>query len=214
MNLPRDSRAFSRLLSAALMAVPVLALTSACGGDDGRGETEAIASVPGTPSVTGPSGSASPRRSGTGDKGAFYDAQLTYVQCMRGKGGVKEFPDPKLSGHLDWTAIDELAQKSGTHPVKGGGKEHDVCGSERTAAMMLEPKRDAQKDYESMLAHAKCMRDNGVSAFTNPTMSGGNVMPGGDPSPASPRIDVRSPAYKQARQACEDRLLDGLEGRQ
>ncbi|CAM5358655.1 hypothetical protein SCALM49S_00174 [Streptomyces californicus] len=80
--------------------------------------------------------------------------------------------------------------------------------------MALEPKRDQQKSYESMLAHAQCMRDNGISRFTNPVMSGGNAIPGGDPNPGSPVIDPESPAYKQAREACESKLLDGLDGMQ
>ncbi|MFD9034624.1 hypothetical protein ACFVZW_26340 [Streptomyces sp. NPDC059567] len=220
MNLPSTSRARRPRLMA-LVVAPVLALCVACGGNAGGAQDEGIASAPGipahdgsTPSAGSGAGSEPPRQPGTGGKGAFYDAQMAYVQCMRGKGGVKDFPDPKLSGHLDWSAIEEITEKTGTHPVKGGGKENDACGTERNAAMMLEPKRDAQKDYESMLAHAKCMRDNGVSKFTNPTLSGGNVMPGGDPNPASPQIDPRSPAYKQARQACKDHLLDGLDGMQ
>lgn len=80
--------------------------------------------------------------------------------------------------------------------------------------MAVEPKRDQQKSYESMLAHAQCMRDNGISRFTNPVMSGGNAVPGGDPNPASPVYDRESPAYKEARAACKSKLLDGLDGMQ
>ena len=69
-------------------------------------------------------------------------------------------------------------------PDKGG--KNGVCGPELQQAMLAEPARDQQKDYESMLAHATCMRDNGVSRFANPTMNGGNAQPGGEPNPASP----------------------------
>ncbi len=63
-----------------------------------------------------------------------------------------------------------------------------------------------------MLAHATCMREHGVSKFTNPAMSGGKVMPGGEPNPASPSFDQDVPAFKQAREACKDKLLNGLDG--
>lgn len=221
MHSPRSSRTAARVARArlaALVAVPVLALCAACGGDGGGGRDEGIASVPSTPSgetATAVAGSPSPRQSGTEGKGAFYDAQMAYVQCMRSKAGIKDFPDPKLSGYLDWSAIDELVQETGNREIyKGGRKGGETCTEEMHTAMQLEPKRDVSKDYESMLAHATCMRDHGVSAFTNPVMSGGNVLPGGDPNPTSPKIDPRSPAYKQARQACKDKLLDGLDGMQ
>jgi hypothetical protein len=217
-----DSAAMStsnttRLRLAAFVAAPVLALTVACGG--GAADTpgsDDIASVP-----EAPSDAASKDKGDEGarteppdaGKSAFFDAQMKYVQCMRTKGGIKDFPDPKLSGYLDWAKVDAITDPNGKGEEQKGGK-NGVCGREMSEAMKQEPKRDAQKDYESMLGHAKCMRENGVSKFTNPTMSGGNVMPGGDPNPANPTFDTKSPAYKQAREACGKKLLDGLDGMQ
>ncbi|MET8755988.1 hypothetical protein ABZW32_38730 [Streptomyces sp. NPDC004667] len=211
----------TRLRIAALLVTPVLVFSAACGGGgegyaDGAKQNDEVASVP--DAAGSGTGSATPKESTGGEptaqgKGAFFDAQMKYVQCMRTKGGVKEFPDPKLSGHLDWAKIDALASPGGTGEEQKGGKG-GVCGREMSEAMKLEPKRDAQKDYESMLAHAKCMRENGISKFTNPTMSGGNVMPGGDPDPVSPQIDRNSPAFKAARETCKSKLLDGLDGMQ
>ncbi|MFJ5673654.1 hypothetical protein [Streptomyces sp. NPDC093097] len=214
MDMRTPSRAAGRLRLAALLALPVLVFSAACGsGGDGLKTGEDIASVPGDTASAGQDTARSGTQGGAGDKGAFYDAQMTYVQCMRGKGGIKDFPDPKLSGYLDWTKIDEIARRPGNQEASKGGKR-GACGTEMSAAMRLEPKRDVQKEYESFLAHATCMRKHGVSKFTNPTLSGGNVMPGGDPSPAAPQIDTESPAYKQARQTCKDKLLDGLDGMQ
>ncbi|MFJ6634665.1 hypothetical protein ACIQMR_25220 [Streptomyces sp. NPDC091376] len=220
MSIQTSSRASSRVRPAALVAAPLLALAVACGGvDDSAERGGEIASAP-------DSASAGSSTSGDGDgdggskgerpaagKSAFFDAQMKYVQCMRTKGGVEDFPDPKLSGYLDWAAIEKIADPNGSGEEYKGGKD-GVCGPQMTEAMKLGPERDAHKDYESMLAHATCMRDNGVSKFTNPTMSGGNALPGGDPNPADPQIDKDSPAYKQARAACSSKLLDGLDGMQ
>lgn len=212
MSIQTTTSISSRLRITALVAVPVLALTAACGSVGG--EDEGIASAPDAPGTTAsaePSKDPGSGQGAAGGKGAFYDAQMKYVQCMRGKGGIKEFPDPKLSGYLDWTKVDQLSDR---YPEASKGGKNGVCGSEMSEAMKLEPERDAQKEYESLLAHAKCMREKGVSTFRNPTMSGGNVLPGGDPNPVNPSLDRNSPAYKQASAACKDKLLDGLDGMQ
>ncbi|WP_107470698.1 hypothetical protein [Streptomyces sp. ERV7] len=198
-----------------LAAVPVLVLCGACGsGDDGGSGKQdgAIADVPDAPAASASNGEGGPSTRPAG-KSAFYDAQTRYVQCMRAKGGYKDFPDPKLSGYLDWAKVNAIGAQPGRNDgIKGG--RNGVCVTELQAAMNAEPKRDEQKAYESMLAHAQCMRDHGVAKFANPTMSGGNAQPGGDPDPVSRSIDTESPSYKQARKACESKLLDGLDGMQ
>ncbi|MFE2934726.1 hypothetical protein [Streptomyces sp. NPDC059278] len=209
-------RTTARLRMTALVALPVLALAVGCGGGDdgadGTKKSDTVADVPRTPTA-GTTKDADGPSTPPAAKSAFYDAQLKYVQCMRVKGGYKDFPDPKLSGYLDWDKVNEIGSQPGRNEgIKGG--RNGVCVAELRAAMDAEPERDQQKSYESMLAHAKCMRDNGVSRFTNPTMSGGNAQPGGDPNPASPSIDTDSPAYKNARKACESKLLYGLDGMQ
>ncbi|MBB5935012.1 hypothetical protein [Streptomyces zagrosensis] len=216
MNIHTASRRATRLRLAAAVAAPLLVLGVACGGGDDAGSkaSDKIASVPDEPTADGAAGkdkgSSKPTAEG---KSAFFDAQLTYVRCMRTKGGVKDFPDPKLSGYLNWPEIDKITDPNGGGEEQKGGK-NGVCFPELSEAMKLEPKRDSQKDYESMLAHATCMRENGVPQFTNPTMSGGGVMPGGDPDPLNSTIDHQSPAYKQAREACKGKLLEGLDGMQ
>ncbi|MFI1885132.1 hypothetical protein [Streptomyces jumonjinensis] len=222
MILKMTSRAAARLRLTALAAVPVLVFSAACGGgDDGGGaKSHGIAEAPDTSSTSQPSKPAKSAKGAKGEPGArsdgksaFYDAQMRFVQCMRAKGGYPEYPDPKLSGYPDWSKVGELGSQPGRNAGIKAGKDN-VCVDELRAVMAAEPKRDQQKSYESMLAHAKCMRDNGVSQFTNPVMSGGNAVPGGDPSPGSPTIDQESPAYKQAREACKTKLLDGLDGMQ
>ncbi|WP_097866378.1 hypothetical protein [Streptomyces sp. rh34] len=202
---------------AAFVAVPVLALTVACGGSDDATGTrghDAVADVP-SPKSGSSEAASTPSTPSTkpAGKSAYYDAQVAFVQCMRAKGGYKDYPDPKLSGHLDWDEINRIGSQPGRNEGIKAGK-NNVCVDELQASMAVEPKRDQQKSYESMLAHAQCMRDNGISRFTNPVMSGGNAVPGGDPNPASPVYDPESPAYKEAREACASKLLDGLDGMQ
>lgn len=216
MTQKTGSRSRSRAARLALLiAVPALALTTACGGAESS--DEGVASVSDAP-ATGQAKDGSASKDGASENGAaqgksaFYDAQMKYVQCLRKKVS-KDFPDPKLSGYLDWTKIEELqAATGGDNLVKG--TRGRACVPEMRKAMSLEPPRDTQKEYESMLAHAKCMRAHGVSKFTNPRLQDGNVMPGGDPNPTSPEVKTDSSAYKQARQACKDKLLDGLDGMQ
>lgn len=216
MSQQTTSRVPARLRLTALAALPVLVLTVACGGGDGAGgapKNDAIASVPETVTATPAAKDTAGPSARPAGKSAFYDAQLAYVRCMRVKGGYQDFPDPKLSGHLDWGKVEEISSRPGQMEAAKGSR-NGVCVPELQKVMQAEPARDQQKDYESMLAHAKCMRDNGISRFTNPTMSGGNAQPGGDPNPADPAIDSGSPAYKQAREACKAKLLDGLDGMQ
>lgn len=209
-------RTTARLRMAIVVAVPVLVFSVACGGGDdsagGAKKDDAIADVPDAPSASAAEGGSRPSTR-PASRSASYDAHMKYVQCMRAKGGYKDFPDPKLSGYFDWTKINEIGSRPGRNEgIKGG--ENGVCVNELQAALTAEPEIDQQKAYESMLAHAKCMRDNGVSQFTNPTMSGGKAQPGGRPNPTSRAFDEESPSYKQARKACETKLLDGLDGMQ
>ncbi|MFJ2771147.1 hypothetical protein [Streptomyces sp. NPDC087300] len=216
MSIHTTSGARARLRAAALLALPVLVFSAACGGGDGGTKDAGVASVPeesGDGGKTADSAGEGGTDSGKKGKSAFYDAQVKYVQCMRAKAGVKDFPDPELSGYLDQSKVEKVVDPNGNGEEYKGGKG-GVCVAELKNAMNQEPERDHQKDYESMLAHAKCMREEGVSKFTNPTMSGGNVLPGGDPNPANPQLDRNSGTYKEAREACKDKLLDGLDGMQ
>ncbi|NEB99924.1 hypothetical protein [Streptomyces anulatus] len=214
MSIPTTT---AGLRLAAFVAVPVLALTVACGGNDGITGTrshDTVADVPAPKSEPSEAGSTpgTPSAKPAG-KSAFFDAQVVFVRCMRTEGGYKDYPDPKLSGHLDWEKVNEIGSRPGHNEgIKAG--RNNACLDELQAALAAEPKRDQQKAYESMLAHAQCMRDNGISRFTNPVMSGGNAVPGGDPNPASPVYAPDSPAYKEARAACKSKLLDGLDGMQ
>lgn len=216
MSVHTTSRTTARLRLTALAVAPVLAFSTACvGGDDdadGARKDDAIAEAPAAPDAS-PTESGKKPNARSDSRSAFYDAQMTYIECMRAKGGYPDFPDPKLNGHPDWEKINAIGSQPGrNHGIKGG--KNGVCVDQLQAVSAATPKIDQQKAYESMLAHAQCMRDNGVSKFVNPTMSGGNAQPGGQPDPMDRAFDEESPSYRQAREACAPKLLDGLDGMQ
>lgn len=105
---------------ALLVAVPALALTTACGGAESS--DEGVASVSNAPSTDQTkNGADSSKGAGAQGKSAFYDAQMKFVQCMR-KKITKDYPDPKLSGHLDWTKINQLQEESGNDDIAKAGR--------------------------------------------------------------------------------------------
>lgn len=129
--------------------------------------------------------------------------------------GLKDWPDPKLSGFQDWTKIERIQAAENDRDAQARlGAAMNACKEPMQQAMQLEPKLDQQQIYESLLAHAQCMRSNGVSKFANPKMQGGIAQPGGEPNPISPQIDSKSPAYKQAEATCKPKLVDGADGMQ
>ncbi|GAA3428490.1 hypothetical protein ACWDUI_28470 [Streptosporangium sandarakinum] len=191
----------------ALLVVPVFAL-AAC-GSGGQEPTGGEILSAGSPSAA----SATTKPAAKEGKGAFYDAQLAYVRCMR-QNGLQDWPDPKLSGHPDWDRIQDIQRELQKGSNLRAGQEKltkamRACMDLMNVADALAPKQDPAKLYEALLKHAKCMRDNGVSAFANPKKEGNAVIPGGDPNPANPAFDIESPAYERARQACKDLLPDG-----
>ncbi|KZB84171.1 hypothetical protein [Amycolatopsis regifaucium] len=200
-------RVFPSRWPAALIALPLL-LSAACGGEPKEAD---IASA-GPPSAG--TSSVSATAPGSPGKSAFYDAQLAYTQCMR-KEGLKDWPDPKLSGYPDLTKVEQIQQEEERKDRQTKlSAALEACKEPMQKAMSLEPEKDQQKVYESLLAHAQCMRANGVSKFTNPTMQNGMAQPGGDPTPGSPQIDPGSPGYKQAQNACRDKLIEQAQGMQ
>lgn len=223
MNHHTPGRGAARDRLAVLLAVPLLALAVACGGGEGvrvhdGGEFASLpagpAPTPATAPATAASGSGEPSpRPAAGGRSAFYDAQLVYVRCMRTAGGVADFPDPRPGGHLDYARIDDLVDPRRRGAEYQGGR-NAVCLPELRAAAALAPARDARRDHASLLAHAGCMRANGVPEFSDPTLSGGEVIPGGVPRTAKPSTGAGRPGYERARDLCAKRLVDGLGGTQ
>jgi hypothetical protein len=105
----------------------------------------------------------------SGEDGAPDNAQaITYSRCMR-ENGVPGFPDPQngrlmLRGGKDgidpespsFQAAEKACRKLAPTGPKGGSP-------------------DSKEMQERALAHAKCMRANGVPTFPDPEFTGGGA---------------------------------------
>lgn len=181
------SRALRRSRSLAFAASMIIGLLLAACGTSGAPTTGVATLDPGTGASSNPS--AAPSATGA-DQG---EAMLAYSQCMR-DNGVPNFPDPVNGGlQIDgnevgmdtpaYQAADEACKS--LMPAPPAGSEEDP------------------QDRERMLAYAQCMRDNGVPEFPDPKPGEGLNLDGAV-------IDLDSPAFKAAEEACQS--LPGAPG--
>jgi len=133
----------------------------------------------------------------TGDEGDLEEQALEFAQCMR-ENGVPDFPDPQVDGgrimmggpgsegiEFDQEAIEKAMEACEDLSPRGGGNFSE---------------EDRQEMQDAALEHAQCMRENGVPDFPDPEFSGGGAAINLDD------IDPESPVFKQAQEACEDKL--------
>ena len=159
-----------RPLAAALLAAAVLGV-AACGGDDGGGAGEPTAEQ--------------------AEKEKMRDAELKFAECMRDQG--IDFPDPGADG--------------GTHIRVGPGSGIDpdeledaseACAKYRGALRPQLSEGDEAEFKEKALAHARCMREQGID-FPDPQFSA----EGGASIRLGREIDPDDPDFKAAERACE-----------
>ena len=167
------TRSIPVLLAVAALAVPL----GACGGDGG-GET-----------------------SGGSRASDLRDAGLKFARCMR-ENGI-DMPDPKTDEN--GVIIAEGDEGVG---LEGGQASSRFRAAEQECRKHLEDVKppqlspEQQKEFrQQALAHAKCMRENGVN-FPDPKFSddGGAVV---DIGPGS-GIDPDSPTFKRAQEKCRE----------
>jgi hypothetical protein len=148
-------------------------------------------------------GSSASKSSHSGSGGTRF---LAYSECMRSHG-VPNFPDPGAGGGIDipqgsninpfspsFTAAQAQCHKS----LPGGGP----------------PSRVSEQQKEQMVRTSECMRAHGVTGFPDPTTTPptnpqdysiveGMRGPSGGLFLLVPKtIDVNSPVFKQAANAC------------
>jgi hypothetical protein len=145
----------------------LLALAGAgCGGgDDGDG----VASAGGTASPT------TSAKAGDADEA---EAALKYVQCMR-ENGVPNMADPKVGDNGE---VQMDLNADGLDPAK-------VDAAQEKCKKLLpnggEPQKIDPQRLEQLRQYSKCMRENGLPDFPDPSDQGlqldGNKFPPDDP---------------------------------
>ena len=141
-------------------------------------------------------GSTAPATS-TSDRAATDHAKAAaFAQCMR-HNGVSAFPDPPASGDL---TVDGVANGSAVDT------NTPVFTRAVSACKTLEPagftgRKPTSQQASARLAFARCMRQNGVPDFPDPTPDGPLIDTNRIPSLAGkdPRTD---PAFNSARDKC------------
>jgi hypothetical protein len=132
------------------------------------------------------------------------EAMLAFAQCMRDQG--IDMPDPEFDGGR----VMQRGPEDRVAPEKMR-KADAECRKhmEDVEPPELSPEQQ-QEMKESALAHAKCMREQGLENFPDPTFDedGGaqiRIGPGTG-------LDPEDPKFQAAEKACRDELPDLEEG--
>jgi hypothetical protein len=161
--------------TAALLAACAFAV-SACGSD---GDAEGAA--------------------GTSDgRTKNQEALLEYAQCMREHG--VDMPDPEFDGGR----VMQRGPGENVDPATQREAE-EACRDIREEVEPPELSEEDQEEFrEAALAHARCMREQGIENFPDPTFGeGGRVEMRIDRSSG---IDPEDPEFQEAQEACQDEL--------
>jgi hypothetical protein len=130
------------------------------------------------------------------------DQAAKFAQCMR-ENGVPDFPDPTGGG------IQLNAQPgSGLDPNSPQFKQAQQACQDQAPAGLQSGSGSSSDTQAQLLKFAKCMRENGVPDFPDPTVQAGGIVVG-----QAGEVDTNSPEFKRAQQAC-NQLLSGLGGAQ
>jgi hypothetical protein len=126
------------------------------------------------------------RSSATAGRPAQHGSGLAYSHCMRSHG-VPDFPDPNSSG--TWPSAQQLGLAPDDRQYRAA---IETC---QPVLPDLTPAQHAQAESKA-LNFSHCMRSHRVTGLPDPvTGSIGWILPGD--------IDVTSPAFQRAAQACK-----------
>jgi hypothetical protein len=141
---------------------------------------------------------------GTGtnsDRQAARDAAIKFAECMREHG--VDMPDPGTGGRQ----VLRVGPNEETTPEEME-EAQKAC---RKYQEQMEPpelsEQEREEFREAALAHARCMRENGIENFPDPTIS--------EDGEASLNITKRSginpqsSEFKEAEEACADEMPEG-----
>jgi hypothetical protein len=117
--------------------------------------------------LIGACGSSAPAGTGANDTAISHEKGVKFAACMRANG-VSDFPDPDASGTL---TLDGIVNGSSLNLNAPAFRQAiGVCKAFEPPGFTGR-KRSAQQQ-EAALKFARCMRENGVPEFPDPTPSG------------------------------------------
>ena len=130
-------------------------------------------------------GSSAPAETGTGGGSsntlASTQKAVKFAACMR-KNGVPQFPDPNASGNL---TIDAVANGSSLDPSTPAFK-HAISACKDLEPAGFTGSKRSPNQQQAALKFARCIRENGVNDFPDPTPNGPLVDTRRIPSAAEP----------------------------
>ncbi len=143
-----------------------------------------------------PTGSTSPTGSGSNSTGST----LAFSACMRANG-VPNFPDIKAGGIR---LLSTQGPSGQTLSVNGVSLNAPAFQAARQKCQQYMPRLHASKAQTAQalqqgLKFARCMRGHGVPNFPDPKVITG---PGGRQEAYLPGLNVQSPAFQDAAEAC------------
>lgn len=149
----------------------------------------------GAPSASSSTSDPGASASGASASAASSDA-LKFAQCMR-THGVPDFPDPTVSGNG--------GQSSGNLPSNINTNSSSFQAAEQACQKYVPTANSGSggqgPNQATQLKFAECMRSHGVTSFPDPSSNGETFVGGG--------VDVHSPTYQAAAQACQSLLSGG-----
>jgi len=139
-----------------------------------------------------PTASASSSGTGNSQRDPVKDQEnmLKYAQCMRDKG--VDMPDPQMEGGGISMMIPEGTDKEKVEAAHEQCKQFMPNGGE--------PMKADPEMQERMRKFSRCMRENGVPEFPDPSEDGGIRIDG----TKGGGLDPNSEAFKKAEAACKE----------
>ncbi len=122
-------------------------------------------------------------------------AMLDYARCMR-ENGI-DMPDPKFDGGRVTMAIGGPGERIDRTKLEAAQK---ACAKYQEAIKPPEMSDEQKTEFkQAALEHSRCMRENGVPDFPDPTFDEN----GGAQMRITKELNPESAAFRKAQKACE-----------
>ena len=175
-----------------LVMAALLATTATACGD--KGDKDGIATLGGTSGDSDDGGD-----DGDLSEEEMQDQALAFSQCMR-ENGVPDFPDPEFTGD-GGMMLSRSAGPGDSMDMEAEEKAMKACEDKMPRGGGNFSEEDRAEMQDAFLEYAQCMREHGID-MPDPDFSGdgGAFRIGGE------GMDPNDPAFREADEACNDKL--------